>query len=136
MITQAEYDRHAKGLMGSAIKLFRIFVTQECIDKGIRNDPEQNPVALAIKFKCKENDLKVTENKAYIRGFCFRLDPHIYMFMKHWNEGRPVKPVEFVMEFCLFRFPETPADGVFNQDNPSGYRGDNCYVWKSDIKDY
>lgn len=75
-----------------------VCVTQEDIDKGIKEDVNNCAVALAVKRLFPEDRNVYVENPGIdINGEFYLVPKHIEEFINNFDNGLPVEPVEFDM---------------------------------------
>lgn len=74
-----------------------IKVTEECIDSGIRGNPQSCPIARALKDIFIE-DYGVTNDYIRIYGKYCAVTPEVISFVNDFDNYKKVQPFEFVLD--------------------------------------
>lgn len=70
-------------------------VTEELIKNGLPRNPEQCPVALALREALPNRRVVVEAEEIWIEGEGYDMPSHVWEFVNRFDTGKPVVAFEF-----------------------------------------
>ena len=75
----------------------QITLTYQDIEKGVRKDPTQCPIALAIHRETG-HQARVEPHEIYFRHQAWQISPKVLAWVRRFDQGGEVWPMKLVME--------------------------------------